>query len=187
MKKAKKALILCSVALIAGLTGRLYPELQTSQAGIEMTAGKEACVRNPYKCPADVWTVGIGSTAAGGMHIEQGKIYTDREIAERFAHDLKIAESCVNQHFNGKKMSQRQFDAMVSLVFNVGCNGVKSYYNRSLQKRVPTTLYKLAQAEKFNDMCQRITDFNRSGGKVLKGLMLRREAERNYCLGVKNG
>ncbi|MCT8830279.1 lysozyme [Glaesserella parasuis] len=184
MKKLKQTLIYCSVAVIAGLTGKLYPELQASRAGIELTANKEACVRNPYQCAADVWTVGIGSTAAGGEKIEQGKIYNDVEIATRFAHDLKIAEKCVTQHFNGAKMQQRQFDAMVSLVFNVGCVGAKSYYNAKTQKREPTTLYKLAQAEQFNAMCNRITDFNRAGGKVLKGLQLRREAERKHCLGI---
>lgn len=186
MKNIKKTLVYCSVAVIAGLVGKYAPDLKSSPAGIEMTAGKEACVRNPYKCPADVWTVGIGSTAAGGKPIDPNKIYSDQEIAERFAADLKMAEQCVLKHFNGSRMSQPQFDAMVSLVFNVGCNGVKSYYHKGLQKRVPTTIYQRAQAGDFVAMCQRITDFNRAGGKVLKGLQLRREAERQHCLGEKN-
>lgn len=186
MSKIKKGLVLCSVALISGLVGKNFPELRTSQQGIEMTANKEGCVRTPYKCPADEWTVGIGSTSASGLPIDKNKTYSDQEIAARFAHDLKIAETCVMQHFNGKKMNQNQFDAMVSLIFNIGCSNAKSYYHRTLQKRVPTTLYKLAQAEQFSQMCHRIADFNRSGGKVMKGLQLRREAERRYCLGMKD-
>ncbi|MGX2949371.1 lysozyme [Ursidibacter sp. B-7004-1] len=186
MKHLKKALF-CSAAVIAAIVGYNYPELKTSQAGIDLITNKEGCLRTPYKCPADVLTVGIGSTEAGGQPIDPNKTYSDKEIADRLVHDLKIAEKCVIQHFNGKKMNQGQFDAMVSLVFNIGCNGAKTYYSQAQQKRVPTTLYKLAQAERFSEMCQRITDFNRAGGKVLKGLQIRREAERKHCLanGVK--
>lgn len=183
MSKFKKTLIVCAVGAIAAIVGREYHDLRSSQAGIEMIGNKEGCVRNPYKCPADVWTVGIGSTAAGGEPIEQGKIYTDKEIAARFAADVKRAEQCVTQHFNGEKMSQRQFEAMTSLVFNLGCTGAKSYYHKGLKKRVPTTLYKLAQTGDFKAMCDRLLDFNKAGGKVLKGLQIRREVERRHCLG----
>lgn len=186
MSKIKKTLIVCAVSAIAAIVGNEYHDLRSSQAGVELIGNKEGCVRNPYKCPADVWTVGIGSTAAGGLPIEQGKIYTDREIAERFAADLKIAERCVNRHFNGEKMNQNQFEAMTSIVLNLGCTGTKSYYHKGLQKRVPTTLYKLAQAGNFKAMCDRLLDFDKSGGKVIKGLQLRREAERQHCLGGKN-
>lgn len=184
MRKIKQTLLMCAVAAITSLTHKYYPELKTSLAGKELTAEKEGCVRNPYKCPADVLTVGIGSTAAGGKPIEPNKIYSDREIADRFAADLKIAEDCVIRRFNGEKMKQHQFDAMVSLVFNVGCAGATSYYSEKLKKRVLTTIYKLAQAGEFNAMCEQIVDFNRSGGKVLPGLVKRREAERKHCLGL---
>lgn len=186
MSKIKKTALVCSIGIILGLVLNSSSELRTSQAGMELIANKEGCTRNPYKCSADMWTVGIGSTEAGKMKIEKGKIYSDREIAERFTADLKIAEYCVNTHFKGEKMNQGQFEAMVSLTFNIGCPNAKSYYHKGLQQKVPTTLYKLAQLEQFSEMCNRITDFNRAGGKVLKGLQIRREAERLHCLGKNN-
>ncbi|MDW0686885.1 lysozyme [Mannheimia haemolytica] len=130
---------------------------------------------------ADVITVGIGSTEFGGEKIDPNRIYSDKEIAERWAKDLKIAESCVNRHFNGKDMNDNQFSGMTSAVFNMGCYNMRFYRNKQGQY-VQTTIHKLAVNKQFEEMCHRLPDFIRASGKVLNGLVIRREKEKALCL-----
>ena len=81
----KKTIATCSIATIISLVYQFYPnEIRTSKAGLEIIGNAEGCYRDPYKCPADVLTVGIGSTEAGGEPIVRNKTYTDKEIAERW-------------------------------------------------------------------------------------------------------
>ncbi len=96
--------------------------------------------------------------------------------------DIKAVEHCLNQHFNGALMTQKQFDAMVSLGLNVGCGNLKTYYSTRLGKRLQTTIHKRAQAKQFAEMCERITDFDRSGGRKVRGLTIRRQEEKALCL-----
>lgn len=182
MRKAKGAIIACAIGLIIANVKSTAPEIRTSAEGLALIAKFEGCSLKAYKCPNDVLTVGIGSTAAGGEKIEVGKIYTNEEIAARYKKDIKAVEQCLNQYFNGALMTQKQFDAMVSLGLNVGCGNLKTYYSQRLGKRLQTTIHKRAQAKQFTQMCGRITDFDRSGGRKVRGLTIRRQAEKALCL-----
>lgn len=179
-----KKIIYCSVVAVLGIYfSQPAPqglETRTSEQGAALLTNAENCTLTPYKCAADKWTNGVGNTHG----VNPLKPITMDQVVLDLRRNIKSAEECVNKHFNGEKMNQNQFDAMVSLVFNVGCENARTYYSKAQQKRVPTTLYKLAQAEQFNLMCMRITDFSRAGGKVLKGLLIRREKERRLCLGL---
>ena len=70
-------------------------ELILSPKGAEIIGNAEGCRRDPYKCPADVLTVGIGSTAYSGQPVDPKHRYTDLEIAERWKNDIQVAEKCV--------------------------------------------------------------------------------------------
>ena len=182
-KSIKLGAITCSVAAIIGVVQTYFSdEIRINQAGLEIIGNMEGCRRDAYKCPADVITVGIGSTEFGGQKIDVNHKYTNHEIAERWVHDLKIAQNCINTYFNGRRMNDNQFSAMSSLAFNIGCTNIRSYYSKAQGKRVFTTIYKYAALNQFDAMCQRITDFNKAGGVVLRGLVKRREAERDLCL-----
>lgn len=161
----------CSVAMMIGVVKQNHPDIRTSAQGLEIIGNAEGCRRDPYQCPADVLTVGIGSTASGGEAIDPKRIYTDKEIADRWANDLRIAERCVNRYGNGAKMPQGAFDAMTSLTFNVGCGAVRN-----------STLFKLANQGYSPAMCDQLSRWVYAGGKKLRGLELRRAKERNLCL-----
>ncbi|THA15644.1 lysozyme [Rodentibacter pneumotropicus] len=182
----KLTMILCSAAAVAAVFFAQQKDLpakqqnQVSPQAVYMIVNLEGCVRNPYKCPADIWTNGVGNT----HNVDKTKILSLDEVATDLRRNIKEAENCINADFNGRKMNQRQYDAMVSLAFNVGCGNIKRYYSPSKGRTLQTTLHKAAQAENWALMCNRITDFNRSGGKVLKGLKLRREKEKALCLGA---
>ncbi|MEG9499912.1 lysozyme [Mannheimia indoligenes] len=182
-KSVKIGVFVCSVAAIIGTLKQYYgSEIRTSETGLAIIGNTEGCRRDPYKCSSDVLTVGIGSTEASGEKIDVNHKYTDKQIADRWLKDLKIAERCINRYFNGDKMNENQFSAMVSAAFNLGCYNLRFYPNEN-GKYIQTTIHKYAMAKDFKAMCNRIPDFNRSGGKVLRGLEIRRAKEKALCLG----
>lgn len=162
---------ICSVLAIIGLIQLVAPDLRTSSKGLEIIGNAEGCKRDPYQCPANVLTVGIGSTEASGQKIDPTKRYTDIEIAERWANDLRLAEKCVNQYANGEKQPQGAFDALTSITFNAGCGTLKN-----------STMFKLARAGKTAEMCEQFPRWVYAGGRKLRGLEIRRAKERALCL-----
>lgn len=170
MKNIKKiaTTAICSVSVIIGIVLANYSdEIRTSNAGLEIIGNAESCIREPYICPANVLTVGIGSTTG---RVEQRK-YSDSEIASRWVGDIKDAEQCANQYANGEELPQSVFDATVSITFNVGCTKMQS-----------STMYRYLNAGSYVKACNELPRWNKSGGKVLNGLVVRREKERELCL-----
>ncbi|QLB40813.1 lysozyme [Mannheimia pernigra] len=163
--------IVCGITAIIALVQEQHPEIQTSQAGLEIIGNAEGCRRDPYKCPADVLTVGIGSTEASGQKIDKNRKYSDLEIAERWVKDIQIAEKCVNLYGNGRNLPQGAFEAMTSITFNVGCGKMKK-----------STLFKMANRGYSPEMCQQFERWVYAGGKKLRGLEIRREKEKALCL-----
>ena len=185
MSKKFGAMILCSAAAVATAFFTQQKNLPTEQQNkvspqaVYMIVNLEGCVRNPYKCPADVWTNGVGNT----HNVDNSQVLTIDEVAADLRQNIKEAENCINVDFNGRKMNQGQYDAMVSLAFNVGCTNIKSYYSKKHRMTLPTTIYRAAKVEDWTLMCNHIPDFSKSGGRVLKGLQMRRAKEKAICLG----
>ena len=159
---------ICSVVVIISMVLANYSsEIRTSKAGLEIIGYAESCVREPYYCPANVLTVGIGST----VNVEQ-KAYSDEEIAKRWVDDIKTAEMCVNRHANGFHLPQSVFDAVTSITFNIGCTKMRA-----------STMYRYLNTGDYKAACNEFPKWNRANGKVLNGLVIRREKERALCLG----
>ncbi|MFS7445183.1 lysozyme [Pasteurella multocida] len=170
MKHAKK-ITACSVAMIIAVVMSDHStEIRTGERGLEIIGNAEGCAREPYRCPADVLTVGIGSTELSGLPIER-KRYSDEEIAKRWVNDIKVAEKCVNNWANGKNLPQGAFEATVSITFNVGCSKLKY-----------STLFKQAKNGDIQAMCDQFPRWKYANGKVLRGLEIRRQKERELCL-----
>lgn len=166
-RKKIAAAATCSVSAIIGIVLTDYSgEIRTSKTGLEIIGNAESCVREPYYCPANVLTVGIGSTS----NVEQ-KRYTDEEIAQIWVDDIKTAEQCVNRYANGFHLPQPVFDATTSITFNVGCSKMKS-----------STMFKHLNTGNYKAACNELPKWNKSGGKVLNGLVKRREKEKKLCL-----
>lgn len=163
---------ICSVVAIIAIVRTNHQELRISQQGLALIGNVEGCRRDPYHCPSDVLTVGIGSTMADGQAIDPKKRYSDIEIAQRWANDLRLAEQCVNRYGNGKNLPQGAFDAFVSITFNVGCG--------KMQK---STLFKQANQGFSPQLCHQFERWIYAGGKKLNGLVARRAKEKALCLG----
>lgn len=158
----------CSVPVIIGLVIANYAnDLRISKAGLEIIGNAESCKNEPYYCPANILTVGVGSTTGNIENIT----YSNDEIAKRWSLDIKAAEECVNQYANGKSLPQSVFDATVSISFNVGCTKMKT-----------STLFRYLYLGEYIDACNELPRWNKSGGKVLNGLLIRREKERALCI-----
>ena len=176
LSKTRGALGVCSVISIIAVMYTSYgDEIRLSPAGAEIIGNAEGCRREPYKCPADVLTVGIGSTEYSGLPIEPKRIYTDLEIAERWKNDIQVAEKCVNQYGNGRNLPQSVFDAATSITFNVGCGAMRK-----------STMFKYLNAGKYVQACNELSRWTRAGGRVLPGLVSRREKEKQLCLTLVN-
>ena len=135
--------------------------MKASQNAYDIIKKYEGLRLEAYRCPAGVLTIGYGHTrgVTEGMKIssEQADIYlvTDITGAERYLDSLALS------------LNQNQFDALVSLIFNIGSGN----FSRS------TLLCKL----KVNPLDPTIGDeFMRwvyAGGRILRGLQKRRADE----------
>lgn len=139
---------------------------KTGNLGKNIIKESEGLRVSSYLCPAGVWTVGYGTTRINGKPVEKGmKITTDE--AERFLEqDLKVFEDAINQNVK-VELTQNQFDALVSFVYNVGV--------ANLQK---STLLKKINLGKFSEAADEFLKWNKAKGSVLAGLTKRRKAER---------
>lgn len=157
----------CSVGVIIGIVmSNHQKEIRTSKAGLELMGNAEGCRREPYLCPAGVLTVGIGSTGKVGQ-----RHYSDEDIATRWVKNIQQAEQCVNRYGNGMALPQSVFDAAVSITFNVGCSKMKT-----------STLFTYLNENQYENACHEFPKWNKSSGKVLTGLIMRREKEKALCL-----
>ncbi|QHJ84894.1 MAG: hypothetical protein [Caudoviricetes sp.] len=156
----------CSVALIIAIvTSNYSDEIRASKAGLEIIGNAESCAREPYYCPTGVLTDGLGNT----HNVYAGK--TDEDIAKDWVGNIKTAERCVNRFANGFHLPQSVFDSVTSITFNVGCGNMKT-----------STMFKYLNAGDYKRACNEFPRWNKAGGKVLQGLVNRREKEKELCL-----
>lgn len=168
----RSAKYVCAVTAVVGLVIATHGnEIRTSEKGLLLIGNAEGCMQKPYQCPADVLTVGIGTTDAV-ERIDRNKIYTLQEVAELYTKGIKQAEKCVNTYANGQAMPQGEFDALTSITFNVGCGRLKN-----------STLFKMARKGYSKAMCGQFERWIYANGVPLKGLIERRQKEKALCLG----
>ena len=135
--------------------------MKISKTGLELIKRYESFSGTAYICPAGKKTIGYGHT---GQHVNDGVI-TEKRACEILDEDCNNAEDAVN-HYVKVPLSQNQFDALVSLVFNIGAGAFK----QSTLLRMLNDKYYIAAAEQFRRWVY-------SDKKKLDGLVTRRKAE----------
>ncbi len=113
----------------------------------------------------DVPTIGWGTT---GKDITMSTVFTQKQCDDRFDADITEFSAKVDALLGGAKTTQHQFDAMVSLAYNIG-PGAKGFAGSSVLRR-----------HKAGDIAGAAAAFhmwNKQAGKVLAGLVRRRNAE----------
>jgi lysozyme len=140
--------------------------MRTSLAGLNLTKEFEGLRLKAYKCPASVWTIGFGHTSeAGAPIVTPDLVITKTEAEEILKRDLVQYENSVSSMVK-VPLRQRQFDALVSFVYNVG----ETQFSKS-------TLLKRVNAGRFDEVPAEFMKWTRGGGKELPGLIRRRRAE----------
>lgn len=136
--------------------------MEISGIGLNLVKHFEGLYLKAYLCPANVWTIGYGHTKSA----KKGQVI-DADRAEKLLQwDMQKFEDGVTKLVK-VPLKQREFDALVSFSFNVGLGALK----RS------TLLKKLNKGDR-KGAAKEFKRWNKGGGRVLKGLVRRRAAER---------
>lgn len=147
--------------------------MDTSPKGIQHLKQREGVRAKAYLDSVGIWTIGVGHTAmAGPPKPKKGMILSDKEIDQILAHDLVQYEDGVERALKGVKLKQHEFDALVSLCFNIG---IRNFTKSSVVKELIAG-NKAKAADKF-------LLWNKAGGKTVLGLVNRRKSERLQFLG----
>jgi lysozyme len=142
--------------------------MTVSAKGLDLIKHFEGFFPKAYLCPAKVWTIGWGHT--GKRHndgtVTKGRVITRAEGERLLAEDLESKYARDVRRLVNVRLSQGEFDALVSFHFNTGALG------RS------TLLRKLNEGNRAG-AAQEFGRWTRGGGRVLPGLVRRRKAERH--------
>lgn len=133
--------------------------------GLNLIKHFEGLRLSAYQCSAHVWTIGYGHTADVG----ENDVITEEEALYFLHQDLAESERAVNQYVH-VPLTQNQFDALVSFVFNLGAGNFLT----------STLLKKLNSGD--DGAAQEFGRWIHASGKALPGLVRRREAERALFL-----
>jgi len=140
--------------------------MKVSNNGINLVKRFEGLELKAYRDSVGILTIGYGHTHA----VKAGDIITGEQADAFLREDLQVAELTVNTNVK-VKLTQGQFDALVSFVFNLGSgNFVKS------------TLIKKLNAGDYAGAADEFGKWVNAGGKKLSGLVKRRAAEREVFL-----
>lgn len=141
--------------------------MKTSKKGLDLIKHFEGVKLAPYRCPANLWTVGVGHVIGDGHSLPDSwnRRITIEECDAILAADVARFERGVERYIT-VPLTQGEFDALVAFSFNLGLG--------TLQKS--TLRQKLNRGDKEGAV-ESLLKYNKAGGKILKGLDLRRKAE----------
>jgi GH24 family phage-related lysozyme (muramidase) len=158
--------------------------MKVSDAAKAMIKHHEGVRMRPYRCPALLWTVGVGhvidpSHAAvkyeerRTLPIPDGwdRILSMGEVDAILAQDLARFERGVARLCPSAVNHQGRFDALVSFSFNVGLGNLQRSSLRMKHNR-----------GEFDEAADEFMKWSKAGGKVLKGLVNRRRDEQRLYL-----
>jgi lysozyme len=140
--------------------------MHMSQNGLDALLKKfEGCKLKAYRCPANVCTIGFGHTTAAGLpEVIDGMTITQKQADEILKRDLVKYEAAVESLVK-VKLTQNQFDVLTDFAYNAGVGNLKS-----------STMLKKINAGDLDAVPAELMKWTKGGGKVLPGLVRRRQA-----------
>jgi len=165
--------------------------MKLSKAGADLMHKYEGFRNKPYLCPAHIWTIGYGHVLYQEqirlpmvradkpgiirkeypLQPEDNRVWTKQEIEELFAQDVATFERGVLRLVPSSLGSQGRFDALVSISFNFGLG--------NLQR---STIRMKANRGDHDGAAEAFMMWTKAGGKVLPGLVKRRQDEKALYL-----
>jgi lysozyme len=135
--------------------------MKISEEGLALIKKFEGCELTAYKCSAGVWTIGYGHTKG----VEEGMTITKAQAEDMLLEELVEYEDAVKNAVT-ISLDQCMFDALVSWTYNLGPSNLNA-----------STMLKVLNAGDYDGVPAQIKRWNKAGGKVLEGLIRRRDAE----------
>jgi lysozyme len=143
--------------------------VKVSERAIKLIKHHEGVRSRPYRCPANLYTVGVGHLIGDGKSLPESwnRTFTEAEIDGLLKSDLRRFELGVHKMLPNVPLRQHEFDAIISFCFNLGLG----CFQRSTLRQALLRGDKKAAMESLVKYC-------RAGGKILRGLQIRRLDER---------
>ena len=135
--------------------------MKISEEGKALIKKFEGCELKAYKCPAGKWTIGFGHVKS----VKEGDEWSQSHAEHMLDVELEEYEGYINDLVD-IQLSQCQFDALVAWIYNLGPTNFRT-----------STLRKKLQYDTLDEVPYQIKRWNKANGKVLDGLVRRREAE----------
>lgn len=143
--------------------------MKIDNKGLDLIKSFEGCRLQAYKCvPTEKYfTIGYGHY---GVDVSKDMKITQEQATEMLKQDVAKFEKCVTDSVK-VPVTQSMFNALVSFCYNVGQGAFKT-----------STLLKKLNKKDYNGACEQFERWNKSGGKVLGGLVKRRAKEQKEFL-----
>lgn len=155
---------------------------RVSPAGIALMHRFESCRLTSYPDPGSKdgkpWTIGWGST---GSDIVPGMTWTQAQCDDRYARDLAKFEDGVTRLLGGAPTTQGQFDALVSLAYNIGLDEDADTIAEGLGD---SSLLKKHKAGDYDGAATAFASWRFNDGRSMTGLVRRRAAEADLYRGL---
>lgn len=139
--------------------------MKISDKGLNLIKEFEGCRLTAYRDSTGIWTIGYGHTKG----VFSGQKITQDQADEYLRQDVAGAERSVSAYEGLYHYDQNQFDALTSFTFNCGSGNFRKLIDNGKRP--------------LNVVADKILLYNKAGGKELKGLTRRRQAEHDLFLG----
>ena len=136
--------------------------MKINQKGLDLIKSFEGCRLEAYLDAVNVPTIGYGTTKINGKPVKLGTVITQEQAEEYLRKDVEKYEKAVMKYDDTYHFTENQFSALVSFAYNIGSiDQLTAKGTRTIEQ-----------------ISNKILAYNKAGGKVLKGLVRRREAEK---------
>lgn len=141
--------------------------MNISAEGLDFIKRFEGVRNRPYRCSAGLWTVGVGHLIGDGKLLPKdwNRVFSEKEINDLLANDIRKFERGIRMYIK-VPLRQCEYDSLCSFAFNLGLG--------TLQRS--TLRQKINRGDK-EGAAQTLLKYCYAGGKVVRGLQIRRQAE----------
>ena len=136
-------------------------KMKISENGLELIKKFEGCETTAYQDSVGVWTIGFGHTKG----VEEGQTCSIEDAESMLANEMDEYEGYINNMVK-VDLQQHEFDALVAWGYNLGPPNLGE-----------STMLKVLNGGQFDRVPEEMNRWTRAGGKILEGLVRRRQAE----------
>lgn len=156
--------------------------MKPSYQAVDFIKEHEGLRLESYRDTGGVWTIGFGTTKyPNGIKVTEGEKITEQEAEEYLHYEVKQKASAIDLLIKDVPLNQNQYDAIVSLAYNIG---IGAFAKSTLLKKLKVnphdkSIYVYAKDENGKpvvDSCEFVR-WCRDNGRIIEGLLIRRAHE----------